>query len=56
MSFRGQQNEPMPSITKADNLDEPIIDIRRSQVSLHIARKTYKSLPKESLLWAKATL
>jgi hypothetical protein len=45
MAIRSQQDEPMPGITEADNLDKPIVNVRCSQVSLHIAMKTNESLP-----------
>jgi hypothetical protein len=42
MAIRGKQDKTVPGIAKADNLDKAVVDKWCSQVSLHIAMKTYK--------------
>jgi hypothetical protein len=43
MSIRSQQNQPVPSIAKPDNLKEAIINIRRREFPLHDATETCES-------------
>lgn len=37
MSIRGQQDQPVPGVTEANNLNKSIVDKRRSELPLHIA-------------------
>lgn len=36
MPIRGQQNQPMPSVTEADNFNKSIVHKRCSELLLHI--------------------
>lgn len=37
MSIRGQQDQPVPGVTEANNLNKSIVDKRCSELPLHIA-------------------
>lgn len=37
MSIRGQQDQPVPGVTEANNLKKSIVDKRCSELPLHIA-------------------